>query len=88
MKTIDTGIDGKDCKVQFRKPVTVNGRVFYLAEINKFQVVTFRGVSLIDPADIIMIEENRGGYEHHVSDMTETEVIVESQDMKEQRKVK
>lgn len=49
--------NGKRCKVQFRKPVTVTGIVSYNEDINKFQIVTDRGTSLIDPQDIIMIEE-------------------------------
>ena len=60
--------DGKECKVQFRKPVTVSGTVVFLEDICKFQITTKRGVSLIDPRDIILIEElSCGGYERHES---------------------
>jgi len=61
--------DGKKCKVQFRKPVTVNGIVLYIEKVGKFQVTTDRGVSLIDPQDIIMIEELLFGYERHESEV-------------------
>jgi len=66
--------DGKECKVQYRKPVTITGRVIFLEDIHKFQVTTRRGVSLIDPQDIMIIEELAGsGWERHESEVMPSE---------------
>jgi len=64
-------LDGRECKVQFRKPVTISGSVSYIEAVNKFQVRTDRGTSLLDPKDIIMIEELAQRFERHESEVTE-----------------
>lgn len=59
----------KKSKVQYRKPVTIIGDVNFIPEINKFEVITDRGKSLIDPADIIIIENINIPVEVYQSDV-------------------
>lgn len=62
-------VNGKRCKVQYRKPVTVNGTVTFIEDICKFRVVSEKGTSLIDPKDIIIIEEISTSLERHQSEV-------------------
>jgi len=65
----------KKSKVMFRKPVTVIAdSVTFIKEINKFEVTTDRGKSLIDPADIILIENINIPIEVYQSDVRPEEV--------------
>lgn len=68
----------KKSKVMFRKPVTVIAdEVNFIPNINKFEVVTDRGKSLIDPSDIILIENINIPIEVYQSDVRPEEVAKE-----------